>query len=339
MSVATKILIAIGAIVTLGLLGFIVYQQHELKTQQTTIQNSLVAQQQLVDGIMRSSSQYATSADLAKFASDNSINLRAIQDNLKSLNAQLTAINVVSTTSTGQTVGNLPSTSTGPANPNPVTPITETCPGGGTVTCPNTDPYGYQRQEQTFALNEDFGTLKVPFGQVGFSAWQQNPWSVVIPPRQYNVDTVVGTDENERQTFYNKFTMAVNGQTYTIPVANATTEQQVPTATWSWWNPRLMLGTDGGINITHTKGDVVPSLSLGIMSYGQYKTSPDWSILEVGVGYGAVNKTAEVVVTPFAYNVGKKLLPTLMRNTYLGPSLFIGTDGSIGAGGGIRVGL
>jgi hypothetical protein len=333
--VLVKIVVAIATVVTFGALGLIIYNQEQHKAQLAQIQSQVVAQQQLVDGIVRSQSSYATSADLAKFASDNSINLQAIQDNLKQLNSQLAAINVVTTNSTPQNGSNLASTGTGPANPTPP-PATVACTNG---TCPNQDPYGYQKAQQQFTLNEDFGTLKVPFGQVGFSAWQQNPWSVTIPERTYNVDTVVGTDVNERQTFYNKFTVNVDGKTYDIPIAKATTEQQVPTASWSWWNPRILLGTDGGININHISGEITPSVSLGIMSYGQYKTTPDFSILEVGVGYGAVNKTGELVITPVAYNLGKKLFSPLMNNAYIGPSLQIGTDGSFGVGLGLRVGL
>src|SRR5271166_520536 len=309
----TKILVAIGAIALFGALAFVIYNQQQLKAQQTAIQGQIVSQQQLVDGIMRSQSQYATAADLAKFAADNNINLQAIQDNLKTLNSQLTAINVVTVDSTGQTNNNQPSTGTGPSNPTPPTSTTVTCTPGGTVTCPDIDQFGYQMKQQNLALNEDFGTLKVPFGTVGFSAWQQNPWSDNILPREYSVDTVVGTDENERQTFYNKFTVNVGGKSYDIPITTATTEQQVPTASFSWWNPRLLMGVDGGVNITHVQGEFTPSISLGIMSYGQYKTTPDFSVLEVGVGYGTVNKTAEVVITPVAYNIGKNLFSPVMN--------------------------
>lgn len=334
-----KILVGIGTVITLGMLAMIIYQQHELKTQQTAIQASLTAQQQLVDGIMRSSSQYATTADLQKFASDNGLNLKTIQDNLNQLNSQLTSINVVTASSTGQKQGNLPSSDQGPANPTPPPATIVTCTPGGTVTCPSTDPFGYQKAEQDFALNEDFGTLRVPFGTVGFSAWQQTPWNVNVLPREYSVDTVVGVDENEKQTFYNKFSVNVGGKSYDIPIKNATTKQQVPTPTWSWWNPRLLMGIDGGINISHVRGEFTPHVGLGIMSYGQYKTTPDFSILEVGLGYGTINKTAEVVITPVAYNIGKKLFSPLMNNTYIGPSVQIGTDGSIGVGGGLRVGF
>jgi hypothetical protein len=338
-SVLVKILIAIGAVLTIGALGLIIYNQEQHKAQLTAIQTQVVQQQQLIDGIVRSQSSYATSTDLAKFASDNDINLKAIQDNLKSLNSSLAAINVITATSTGQTTTNQSSTGTGPANPTPPSTSTTVACTGGTATCPNPDPNGFMKAEQQLALNEDFGTLKVPFGTVGFSAWQTAPWNTTILPRTYNVATVVGTDVNERQTFYNKFTVDVGGKTYDIPIAKATTEQQVPTASWSWWNPRILMGLDGGININHVAGEFTPSVSLGIMSYGQYKTTPDFSILEVGLGYGTVAKIGEVVITPVAYNIGKKFFSPLMNNTYIGPSLQIGTDGSFGVGAGIRVGF
>lgn len=333
-----KILVAIGAVAIISTLGLIIYNQEKIKNQQTAIQSSVVAQQQLVDGIMRSQNQYATAADLAKFATDNGVNLQAIQDNLKTLGAQLTAVNVVTAVSSGQVATNIPSSGTGPTNP--VAPVSLTVPCvNGTATCPNQDPNGYQKVQQNLALNEDFGTLKVPVGTVGFSAWQAAPWDVNISPREYDADTVVGTDENERQTFYNTFTVKVGTQSYKIPIKNATTKQQVPTSKFTFWNPRLLLGMDVGGNINHVKGEFTPSVSLGIASIGQYKTTPDWSIGEVGVGYGVVNKTAEVVVTPVAFNVGKKLFAPLVNNTYVGPSLSVGTDGSVGVGAGLRVGF
>ena len=324
-----KILVAIGAILTIGVLGFVIYNQIQIRKQNDAIQSQLVEQRQLVDGIVRSSNQYATKGDVDKFAKDNGINLGAIRDDLEKLHGEITAVNVAIATSQGQHGTNIPSVKPGPTNPvnpNPVDPN-------------NPDPYGYQKAQQNLALDEDFGTLKVPFGQVGFSAWQKSPWSIDINPRQYNVDTVVGTDENQRQYFYNRFTVATGGKTYEIPIKTATTKQEYPTAKWSWWNPRLLMGLDGGVNITNVKGEFTPHIGVGIMSYGQYKTTPDFSILEVGLGYGTVNKTGQVVVTPVAYNIGKNLFSPLMNNTYIGPSLSIGTDGSVGAGVGLRVGF
>lgn len=334
-STLTRILIAVGVIVTLGALAFIIYSQQQIKTQQLAIQTQMVQQQQLVDGIVRSQSQWASKEDLTKFAADNNINLKAIQDNLNQLDAKVSSINVITVSSGGQVASNLPSTSTGANNPNPPTP--STCKDGST--CPNQDPYNYQQKQQNLALNENFGQVQVPIGSVGFSAWQQNPWSVNVRPRDYNVDTVVGTDENQRQYFYNKFSVNVDGKSYDVPIKTANTKQQYPTATWSWWNPRLLMGLDGGININHVQGEFVPHVGVGIMSYGQYKTTPDFSILEVGLGYGAVNKTGELVITPVAYNVGKNWFSPLMNNTYIGASFMVATDGSMGAGIGVRVGF
>lgn len=321
-----KILVTIGAILTIGILGLIVYNQFQIKNQQTAIQAQLVEQKQLVDGIMRSQNQYATKEDIGKFAKDNNINLSAIKDDLDKLNAQVSSINVVLASSRGQRGTNIPTGPTGPVNPNPVDPT-------------NPDPHGYMKSQQNLSLNEDFGTVKVPFGQVGFSAWQKNPWNIDINQRDYSVATVVGTDENQRQYFYNKFAVTTGGKTYDIPIKTATTKQEYPTAKWSWWNPRLLMGLDGGVNITNVKGEFTPSVNLGIMSYGQYKTTPDFSILEVGVGYGTVNRTGQLIVTPVAYNIGRNLFSPLMNNTYIGPSLQIGTDGSLGVGAGLRVGF
>lgn len=334
MTVLNKILFAIIGILTLGIFGLIIYNQIEMKKQQDVIQSQIVAQKTLVDGIVRSSSQYATKDDITNFAKNNDLNIKAVQDDLDSLKAQLVAVNVIHADSDTQNNSNLPSTSIGKKNPAPAT--TMSCASG---TCPNQDPFGYQAAQQNLALNEDFGQLQVPIGSVGFSAWQKAPWSTQIMPRDYTVDTVVGKDANEKDYFYNKFNVNVGGKTYEIPIKTATTKQEYPAATFSWWNPRLLMGLDGGINISHVQGEVTPSLNVGIMSYGQYKTTPDWSIIELGLGYGIVNKTAEVVVTPVAYNLGKKLFSPFMNNTYIGPNVSIGTDGSIGVGVGLRIGF
>jgi Tfp pilus assembly protein PilE len=325
----TKVLVAIGAVLTIGVLAFIVYTQQQLKAQQTAIQSQLVEQKQLVDGIVRSQNQYATKQDIDKFAKDNNINLNAIKDDLDKLNAQVTSINVVIASSNGQHGTNIPSTPPKPGNPTNPNPVNPNDP----------DPFGYMKEQQNLALNENFGELKVPFGSVGFSAWKKEPWSIDIASREYNLSTVVGTDENQRQYFYNKFSVTSGGKTYDVPIKSATTKQEYPSPKFSWWNPRLLMGLDGGINIHHVRGEFTPSINVGIMSYGQYKTTPDLSVLEVGVGYGTVNNTAQVVITPVAYNVGKNWFSPLMNNTYLGPSLQVATDGSIGAGAGLRVGF
>lgn len=338
MNTLTKILIGVGASIILLLAGYMIYNQEKIKTQQSLIQSSIVAQQTLVDGIVRSQSQYATAADVAKFAADNSLNLQAIQDNLNKLNSQIASVTVSTTNSTGQNISNVPTTNTGPNNPTPPPAIVVSC-SGGHATCPSTDVFGYEQAQQNLALNEDFATVKVPIGAVGFSAWQKAPWDVQIAPREYDVDTVVGVDENERQTIYNKFVVKVDSKSYEIPIKTATTKQELPAAKFSFWNPRLLVGMNVGVNTAHVKGEFTPSINLGIMSYGQFKTTPTLSILEVGVGVGVVNKTPELVITPVAWNFGKQFFSPLMNNTYLAPSIGINTDGSFTIGAGLRVGF
>ncbi len=332
MSLSTKILLILGGILLFGGMIFIIVKQQENATRQLAIQTQITQQQQMIDGIVRSQSQWATKDDMNKFITDQGVNLKAIQDDLNKLNASVTAANTISTNSNAQVGNNLPSTGTGTKNPNPTPP---TCKDGS----PCADPFGYLAKEQDLDLSEDFGATKVPIGKVGFSAWQDKPWSVNIKPREYDVTSVVGTDENQKVYFYNKFNVKVDGTSYEIPIKTAQTVQEYPSAKFSWWNPRALMGVDGGVNISHVTGEVVPHLGLGIMSYGQYKTNPDISILEVGLGYEAVGKTGELVITPVAYNIGKKLFSPVMTNLYIGPSFTVATDGSLGVGLGLRVGL
>lgn len=323
MSLTTKILIWVGAVLVIGTLGFIVYKQFEISARQQAIETSVVAQKQLVDGIVRSQSTWSTKSDVDKLIKDNGINLAAIQDDLSKLDAKVSSINVAVAVSNGQHAVGVPTTPGTIVNPNPVDPA-------------NPDPFGYMTRQQQLGLNEDFGTVKVPIGTVGFSAFQKDPWNYDIKAREYHLNTVVGTDENQRQYYYNKFVVKVDGKDYEVPIKTATTSQVYPTAKFSWWNPRLFLGVDGGFT-TKAKPEFTPSLNLGIMSYGRYKTQPDLSILELGVGYGALSKKAQLVVTPITYNVGKHI--PFMNNLYIGPSLGIGADGSFSFMGGIRVAL
>jgi hypothetical protein len=329
-----KILLFVGLLLTIGMLGIVIYNQHKLSEQQTAIQTEQVAQRQLIDGIVGSQTTWATKQDVASLLAANGVNtaaLQAIQTDMSTLKATLTTANVVTVTSTAQNTTGQASTGTGTANPTPPAPVTSGCT--------NPDPFGFMKAQQLYTLNEDFGTLKVPFGTVGFSAFQADPWSANIPARTYTVDNVIGTDQNQRNYVYNKVNISTGGQTYQIPIASSTTEQVYPSATFSFWNPRLLLGVDGGFNANHTQGEVTPNVNVGIMSYGQYKTTPDFSILEVGAGYQTVNKKLSLVVTPVAYNVGKNWFSPLMNNTYLAPSLSVATDGSWTIGGGLRVGF
>lgn len=327
-----KVLITLGIVFTLGLLSFVVYQQRQIAKQQDAIEKQVVLQKDLADKIVRAQAEYATKGDLESFVKTNGLNLKAIQDDLGKLSADIVSANKVIVKSNGVVADHVASSSTSSTNPNPNLPI---CKDGSV--CPNVDPFGYLTKQQNLKLVEPFGTDQVPVGEVGFSSWQEKPWNIKLSPRQYQVVTVVGEDENQRQYFYNKFTITVDGKPYDIKIDSSQTKQEYPTAKFSWWNPSLYLGVDGGLNLTAMKGEFGPSLNLQLMSYGMYKTQPDFSILQLGLGYGTVSKQLEFIITPFAYNIGKPI--PLMNNLYVGPALMVDTKGNVAAMGSIRVGL
>src|ERR1019366_6025253 len=108
-SILSKILVAIGIIALFGTLGFIVYHHFQLSSQMTAINTTMVAQKELADGIMRAQSAYATKNDLEAFAAQHKLDLKAIETDLATLKANLSAINSVTVVSGPQQAGNLPS--------------------------------------------------------------------------------------------------------------------------------------------------------------------------------------------------------------------------------------
>lgn len=330
MSLSTKILIWVGAILVLSGLGFIIYKQIEISNKQAAIETQIVQQKQLVDNIVRSQNTYATKGDIEQYIKDSGVNLKAVQEDLDKLNAQVHAVNAIIIASSGQHGTNIPSTGNGENNPNPVDPN-------------NSDPYGYQKKEQVLDIAEKFDQVQVPVGKVGFSAWQQSPWSVNIPPREYHVVNVLGKDENEREYVYNKFSVKVADKNYDVKITSAETKQEYPTAKFSFWNPRLFLTTGGGINLSKidpVNGSFNVGGTVGIMSYGKTKPSPDISILQVGAGYESNKNEFGVIINPVNFNVGK-LIPTggLINNIFVGPSTQITPSGSVYVGANVSVGL
>lgn len=320
----------LGATLLIGILGFIVYKQIEISNRQAAIETNITAQKELANNIMRSMSQYATKDDMNKFITDNGVNLKAIQDDLDKLHAEVSAANVITVDSHGQTNTNVPSTGTGAPNPNPVV-----------VDPANPDPFGFLKKQQTLSLNENFDSSQVPIGQIGFSAWQEKPWNINILPREYKVVNVIGTDENQKTYVYNKFTIKAGDKDYEVKINTATTEQVYPEAKFSWWNPRLFLTAGGGIGLSEVpiKGSANAGVALGIMSYGKYKNNPDISIGQIGIGYQSETQRPAVLINPVNFNIGKLVPGGLANNTYLGPSMQVDTSGGIFVGGSLSVGF
>lgn len=335
MTLSTKILIAISAIFAICLSTIIIYKQIEISDRQKAIEAEIVKQKELAGNITRSMNEYATKKDIESYILNSNLNLKAIQDDMKLLSAEISAVNDYTIDSIGYHKTNISSTHTGETNPDPKIPTVE-C-NGQQIPCPNTDSFGYLTDQQMLKLYEPFVNVNVPIGEVGFSAWQQKPWEVKILPRTYHMTSVVGTDENQRQYFYNKVSVSVEGRTYDVKISSATTKQEYPEASFNWWNPRLFMGIDGGLNLSQMSGEASPNIDVGFMSYGRFKNQPDFSFLQLGLGFGIDNKKIQFAVTPFTYNVGKHI--PLMNNMYIGPSLYIGSDGDVSIMGGLRTAL
>lgn len=306
--------------------GFLVYKQIEIAQRLDDIQKSVVETKQLVDNISRAQAQYASKEDMEAFAKQQNINIDAIKKDLESLNAEVKAIGGLTVISRGQKGTDIPSTGETPReNPGNVDP--------------KTDPFGYMRNTQRLALTEKFSNVEVPFGKVGFSAWKDKPWELDIAERKYSVTSVLGQDESGRHYSYSKFAIQTGGKSYDVKIDENKFLEEYPQEKFHWFNPRLYMFANGGVGISETpvKAEFTPGVALGIMSYGRTKTNPSLSILQVGAGYGVVNKTLEVSVSPIQYNLGN-VLP-LVKNTYAGPTIQVNTKGNVTPGLGLSVGF
>lgn len=326
MSLSTKILLALAAIFIVIAGGFFIYKQVQLSRKLDDIQKSVIETKQLADSINRAQAEYATKQDIEEYAKQQNINLDVIRKDLATLGATVQGINGITVISKKQTGSNIPSNGTTP-NPNPV----EVPPGG--------DPFGYLNNRQVFVLNEQFSNVAVPFGTVGFSAWKDKPWDMNIESRKYSITSVLGMDKNGRHYTYSKFAIQTGGKTYDVNIDDNKFLEEYPTSSFSWWNPRLFMFANGGVGVSQTpiRGEFTPGVAVGIMSYGQTKTNPTLSVLQLGLGYGVVNKTVEISLSPVQYNVGKHI--PLVNNTYIGPVVQVNNKANVSVGAGLSVGF
>lgn len=324
----------IGLLV-ITLLCFVIYKQHESENKQLLIQQQIVNQQQLADNITRSMSEFASKKDIETFAKNNGLNLDLIQKNLDKLNATINSVNNVTVVSNGSNVSNIHSTY---IIPNDITStISQIECNGKTIICSNQDKFGYFKNKQFLTLNESFDLMKVPIGDVGFSAWSSNPWSINVLSRVYSSTTVIGLDENERQYFYNKFAINVGGKEYELKINKANSIQQYPTSKFHFWNPKLFLGVDTGINITNVTPIIVPGIHIGVIDYSKFINKPILSIMQIGFAYDKSLNKVNFILSPIMYNLGSTL--QLFSNTYIGPSIGINTQNQFSIFSSIKVGF
>lgn len=335
MSLSTKILIIVGTIISLCIASLIVYKQFEISAQQNAIQTEMVKQKELQNGIIRSLNEYATKKDIEQFAKNNNISLKTITEDMNRLDAEIKAINIVTANSKTPPQTNMRSTSTGAKNPNPQIP-TVNC-NGKVIPCP--DQFGYLKATQNYRLYERFGEVKVPIGTASFSAWREAPWDEVVSPRQYKVSNVVGVDENQRQYFYNKFSVTTEGKTYDIKIDSAETKQEYPMAKFNWFNPRVFLTSGISLNVSQIKPSFNAGVTANFISYGKYKKTPTINFMQIGAGYQSQTNEFAVIINPVNFNIGDLASLKIISNTYVGPTAQITSSGKTFIGANVSVGL
>jgi hypothetical protein len=319
--------VAGGTVLAMSVMGYIIKIQHDTVERLKFIESSVVDSKNIGNGILREQSSYVTKKDLENTIKDQGMDLAAIKKDLSVLGANVNGVSTVKVVTQGFNGNNIPSSGTTPRQ------------DSGTDVKPavTADPHGYQSSTQWLNLSEPIGKENIPFGKVGFSAWQPKPWSEQISPRTYNSTTVLGKNEDGRIYAYTKFTIDVDGKKYTIPITDAKISEEYPTSSFHW-SPRLYLGVDfGAIANPPVRFEVMPNLGLSLFSYGQTKLNPDWTFLTLGIGYESQITGISFFINPLDYNIAKHI--PFVDNLYLGPSFSLDPKGNFGMFIGIRVGL
>lgn len=326
MKLSTKIIIALGSILAILALIFMIKWQHDLSVSQKSIETQMVEMKKFADGVVRSQTNVVSKDDLNTFAKDIGLNITAIQNDVKLLNASIVGISNTQVQTPGFHGNGLGSTST---------KADATAPG---LPLGATDPFGYLKNIQIYSANEPFSNgLNVPFGDFGFSSWKDKPWTVNIYPRDYSVDSVISEDQAGKKFIYNKITIKTQDKTYTVPISNSTFKEALPAPSFSF-NPRIFMSVQAGALINPVPSpEAVPSVGVSLFSYGKTKIDPDVSLLGISLGVEVRAVRPNIAITPIGYNIGHNI--PLLHNLFIAPSVSIDTRGSVGVFGGFQVNL
>jgi hypothetical protein len=316
------------AVVVIGSLAFIIKTQYDANKHLQDVEKSVVESRDLGNGLVRAQSSYITKDDLEKLIKEHDLNLSAIKSDMSKLGADVKALSTITFTTPGGTFTNLPSSGSVARTDE----STQVCVNGKYK-----DQYGYLTATQQLALNEPISdNSTVPFGTVGFSSWDKNPWSLQIEKRTYSANTVLGMDETGKHYAYSKFSIAVNGKEYDIPI-HASLKEEVPSAKFRF-DPHLFLSFDGGVIVsTPLSAEFIPNLGVSFFSYGKTKDYPTWTFAQLAFGYEVQKGNIGFLLAPVSYNIAEHL--PLVKNLYFGPSISVDASRNTGILMGIRVGL
>ena len=322
-----KVSIVAAVLALIAALLLIIKYQYDAMEKQEAIANSLVEQKQLTDKIARAQAQYVTEKSLEAYAKSLDTKLKPIRDDLKKLDGEIKGVGAVKVVTVGYKGKDISSDTSVP-RPKDEQPL----PGD------DLDPWNYQRAQQKLKLSEPFtNDQKVPWGEVGFKAWEQEPWDLVVHSRNYQVVNVLGQDEEGRHYVYNKFSIEVEGKKYDIKIDDSKFVEEYPKSKFRL-SPSLYLGVGTGVYLTEEpQWAVTPNIQMFIASYGRTKLVPEWVFLGVGLGYEALEQRFNFLLSPVGYNIGTHI--PLIKNLYIVPTVTIDPKGDFTILGGVSVGL
>lgn len=318
-----KVLLWIGGIVIIFSLipaGILFYQNHELKKAlEITSGERDLQYKKLSDSVQRAETSNAKNGeDLISLARKTSIDIDSISKDQQNLGAKIEALAITEAKTTTIVHNNYTSTSSTPSGKEP-----EVCKEDGRPI----DVYGYTKRVEKINLDDSNG---MRLADISFSAGEKNPWASKVYGIHYRVLNVMGRTQSGQITLHTELqsenSEAQPGQIFHIEgVSSQLTQTEIP-ARFSWWNPRLFLLIQLGLEAYPTL-DFSASLSLGltIWAYGD-----NWRFLGVSAGYDAFQNSFRASFIPAMYNIGEPL--PLLTNLWLGLDVSIDTRLNVGVG-------
>lgn len=299
-SISLKAALWIGGVGLLILLApavILLIQNAQLKKQNASlIENVTIGQKALTDSLLRAESKIAsTQEDLTDFADQNQLDIEAIRDDLKTLDATLAAIAITEGGTTTIVKNYYKADDSTPSD----IEVPKCKEDGRPI-----DVWGHTKSVEAIDL-EDSNGMKV--AKASFEAAKERPWSSKVYGIRYKVLNSIGRQQNGRLVLHTELTAenpeAQPGETFRIKsVSSQMLELPAPRASFDAWDPKLYLAVNLGL-VVRPEIDFSASFALGfsIMSYG------DWRFIGVTAGYDAYQNNLRASLIPVLYNLGSPM--------------------------------
>ena len=295
--------------------GYRIYQDLKSDIHQTS-----VAYKQLEETLARAENNMVTKAELNEFAKVTGINLKAIKDDLKGLDAELSAVGETVASIKGEIEQNQGSDST----------VDHDVPDQP-ETCKLCDIHGYTGSTQS--KNVAIGDM--PYAKVEFDAASNKPWSVAKDDIDVKVTTVLGrSDKQDVTIFYHTISLLNNtrpelkDKLFKLKITSSKFVETLDnTKEWFLWAPHLSISLDNQFVFEDEFYRFGGSLGISVMAYGKTKDDNDWRFVKLGMGINS-KENPYLSFEPVQYNLGRKI--PLVSDLWIGASILY--DGSFGIG-------